>query len=156
MKSVAAVLLFLFGFLARPALAGEGYSLDHRPTVVFKGGVERMTPYPQGKRSTSVWTSDARFRDSQLDLHLEDGILRPRQRRRHLPAASRQLRPRLPARDPAAGAVRGADRWPPSSTGIIVPSRSPEASSRRSAPAIRASEVTGRPSELLVPNDDLR
>ena len=62
MKRVAAVLLFLFGFLAQ-ALAGEGYSLDHRPVVVFKGGVEHMTPYPQQRRSTSVWVSDACWRD---------------------------------------------------------------------------------------------
>ena len=66
MKRVAAVLLLLFGFLApvsAPAVAGEGYTLENRPAVVFKGGVEHMTPYPQGKRSTSVWVSDARFRD---------------------------------------------------------------------------------------------
>lgn len=65
MTRVAAVLLLLFGFLApgfAPALAGEGYSLENRPAVVFKGGVERMTPYPQGKRSTSVWVSDSCFR----------------------------------------------------------------------------------------------
>jgi hypothetical protein len=61
MKSVAAVLLFLFGLVAQAAAGG--YTLENRPTVVFKGGVERMTPYPQSKRSTSVWVSDACWRD---------------------------------------------------------------------------------------------
>jgi hypothetical protein len=51
MKSLAAVLLLLFGFVAQ-ATAG-GYTLENRPVVVFKGGVEHMTPYPQSKRSNS-------------------------------------------------------------------------------------------------------
>ena len=61
MKSFASVLLVFFA-LAAPALAG-GFSYENRPTVVFKGGVERMTPYPQSRRSTSVWVSDACWRD---------------------------------------------------------------------------------------------
>jgi hypothetical protein len=61
MKSFVSVLLVFFA-LAAPALAG-GFSYENRPTVVFKGGVERMTPYPQSKRSTSVWVSDACWRD---------------------------------------------------------------------------------------------
>ena len=60
MKSVAAILLFLFGLVAQAAAGG--YTLENRPTVVFKGGVERMTPYPQQRRTTSVWESDACWR----------------------------------------------------------------------------------------------
>ncbi len=62
MTRVAAVLLFLFGFLG-PSLAWEGYSLDNRPAVQFKRGPEHMTPYPQSSRSASVWASDACWRD---------------------------------------------------------------------------------------------
>ena len=57
-----ALSLMAFFVLAAPALAG-GFTYENRPAVVFKGGVERMTPYPQSKRSTSVWVSDACWRD---------------------------------------------------------------------------------------------
>jgi hypothetical protein len=56
-------LLILFALaLAGPAAAGE-YSLEKRPEVVFKGGHVHRTPYPQTQRSTSVWVSDACWRD---------------------------------------------------------------------------------------------
>ena len=61
MKSFIAALMALF-VVASPALAG-GFTYENRPAVVFKGGVERMTPYPQSRRSTSVWVSDACWRD---------------------------------------------------------------------------------------------
>jgi hypothetical protein len=60
MRFISALLVFFA--LAAPALAG-GFTYENRPTVVFKGGVERMTPYPQSRRSTSVWVSDACWRD---------------------------------------------------------------------------------------------
>jgi hypothetical protein len=43
-------------------LHGREYKPKNRPVVEFKGGVEHMTPYPQSKRSTSVWASDSCFR----------------------------------------------------------------------------------------------
>jgi len=65
MKALSALLVMLFCLFGSigtgPAAAGD-YRLENRPTVEFKGGIERMTPYPQGRRSTSVWTSDACWR----------------------------------------------------------------------------------------------
>jgi hypothetical protein len=61
MKAFSAVILFVLG-LAAQAAAGD-YTLENRPEVVFKGGIAHKTPYPQGKRSTSVWVSDACWRD---------------------------------------------------------------------------------------------
>ena len=57
----AFVILFVMA-LAGPAAAGE-YTLENRPDVVFKGGSVHKTPYPQSRRSTSVWVSDACWRD---------------------------------------------------------------------------------------------
>ena len=65
MKSFAAVLLLILGSilgLAAPAAAND-YTLENRPDVVFKGNILHKTPYPQGKRSTSIWVSDACWRD---------------------------------------------------------------------------------------------
>lgn len=61
MKVLVASLLLVLG-LAASAMAG-GYSLENRPEVVFKGGIVHQTPYPQIKRSASVWNSDACWRD---------------------------------------------------------------------------------------------
>jgi hypothetical protein len=61
MKSLAAVLLMLLGLVA--SAAANDYTLENRPDVVFKGNILHKTPYPQGKRSTSVWASDACWRD---------------------------------------------------------------------------------------------
>jgi hypothetical protein len=61
MKVLLTVILFVLG-LAAQAAAGD-YTLENRPEVVFKGGISHQTPYPQGKRSTSVWVSDACWRD---------------------------------------------------------------------------------------------
>jgi hypothetical protein len=55
------VILFVLALIA-PAAAGD-YTLENRPVVVFKGGVAHQTPYPQGRRATSVWVSDACWRD---------------------------------------------------------------------------------------------
>jgi len=57
-----ALLILLVMVMAGPAAAGD-YALENRPDVVFKGGVVHKTPYPQGQRSTSVWVSDACWRD---------------------------------------------------------------------------------------------
>ena len=57
------VLVILFAMiLSGSAVAGE-YSLENRPDVVFKGGIAHKTPYPQSRRSTSIWVSDACWRD---------------------------------------------------------------------------------------------
>jgi hypothetical protein len=61
MRALALVILFVLGWLA-PAAAND-YSLANRPEVVFKGGVVHQTPYPQSKRTASVWKSDACWRD---------------------------------------------------------------------------------------------
>ena len=58
----ALVLLILTVAFAAPAVAGEPYSLATRPELVFKGGTKRITPYPQGKRSTAVWSFDSCWR----------------------------------------------------------------------------------------------
>ena len=61
MKLLGAALLLVFAWAATAA-AGD-YTLENRPEVVFKGGVVRQTPYPQGKRAAAVWASDACWRD---------------------------------------------------------------------------------------------
>jgi hypothetical protein len=48
--------------LVAPAAAGD-YTLEHRPQVVFKGRIVHVTPYPQSRRSASVWASDACWHD---------------------------------------------------------------------------------------------
>jgi hypothetical protein len=48
--------------LAAPAAAGD-YTLEHRPQVVFKGNTVHVSPYPQSRRSASVWASDACWQD---------------------------------------------------------------------------------------------
>jgi hypothetical protein len=53
------------------ASAGAGdTTLENRPDVVFPGlkkgnqrGIVHVSPYPAGKRSTSVWVSDACWHD---------------------------------------------------------------------------------------------
>ena len=64
MKSVLVALVMLLGGAA--AAAGGDYTLDNRPEVVFpgpKGGIVHQSPYPAGKRATSVWVSDACWHD---------------------------------------------------------------------------------------------
>jgi hypothetical protein len=61
MKTLSLVILFALGLVAQAA-AGD-YTLENRPKVIFKGGIVHQTPYPQGRRSTSVWVSDACWRD---------------------------------------------------------------------------------------------
>ncbi len=64
MKRVAALVLFLVGFVL-PAAAGE-YSYENRPTVVYptpNGGNAHISPFPMSKRAAAVWASDACWSD---------------------------------------------------------------------------------------------
>jgi hypothetical protein len=50
---------------ATPAAAGNGfgYSLEHRPDVVFPGKRVHRSPYPMSRQAASVWHSDFCFKD---------------------------------------------------------------------------------------------
>jgi len=64
MRSVLVALVIMVGFAATAA-AGD-YALENRPDVVFpgpKGGIVHKSPFPAGKRATSVWVSDACWHD---------------------------------------------------------------------------------------------
>ncbi|HWL31295.1 MAG TPA: hypothetical protein VNQ50_04105 [Xanthobacteraceae bacterium] len=58
---VMALVLSVSGFVV-PASAGD-YTLENRPQVVFKGGIAHVSPYPMSRRSASIWSSDACWRD---------------------------------------------------------------------------------------------
>ena len=94
-SSCAVVLLFILG-LAAPAAAGQ-YKLENRPEVVFKGGIVHQSPYPQSKRAASVWASDACWRDCKTTCTWKMEYCVGSNDRGRLPAASRCLRPVLPA-----------------------------------------------------------
>jgi hypothetical protein len=53
--------------LAVPTAASE-IGLENRPVVVFpgpNGGIAHQTPYPQSRRSATVWNADACWRGCQ-------------------------------------------------------------------------------------------
>ena len=61
MKPLATLLLLIASLIA-PAAASD-YTLENRPEVSFKGGPVHVSPYPQSKRSASVWGNDACWQD---------------------------------------------------------------------------------------------
>ena len=87
MKPLVAVLVLIAGLLA-PAAAGD-YSLNNRPEVSFKGGPVHVSPYPMSKRAAAVWAVGRLLARLHLGLQLENGVLRPRERCRRLPAVAR-------------------------------------------------------------------
>ena len=124
MKILAALLLFILG-LAAPTAAGQ-YKMENRHEVVFKGGIVHQSPYPQSKRAASVWASDACWRGCSSSCAWKMEYCVGLQRCGRVPAASRCLRPVLPALlprqsgRPTARIFRLLERFPFSNLSFVI------------------------------------
>jgi hypothetical protein len=61
MKVLAALLVLIAGFVG-PAAASD-YTLENRPVLVFPRGKVHVSPFPTSVRASTVWGSDACWRD---------------------------------------------------------------------------------------------